>query len=180
MNRSIVKMPAVMRGAALAATAAGTLLGTSCNLFPPPEPGPGAPAFAPDGRHRYGMNGTQSPNYQENRPANQGQKEIKRDPNNDNINLEPPPPKNNNNKPDEPATAEKPAPANPPPHETTPPVEKPAVAPQEDLPFGTPVVGRPGFVYSPYAEEKGPVDVVGIKRGKKVKCPYTGKVFRVP
>jgi hypothetical protein len=24
------------------------------------------------------------------------------------------------------------------------------------------------------------VDVVGLKRGTKVKCPYTGKVFKVP
>jgi hypothetical protein len=50
---------------------------------------------------------------------------------------------------------------------------------KEDLPFGAPVVGRPGFVYSPYSE-KDICDVVDLKRGTRVKCPYTGKVFRVP
>jgi hypothetical protein len=179
MNPSIVKLPVLMRRAALAATAAGALLGTSCNLFPPPDPGPGAPGFAPNGPHRYGLNGTQSPNYQEPRATsgNQGQKEIKRDPNNDNINLEPPPPKNTPKPPDTPDTS-KPEPSSPPPNVTPAPTPKPA--PIEDLPYGTPVVGKQGMVYSPFAEDKGPVDVVGIKRGTKVKCPYTGKTFRVP
>jgi len=57
----------------------------------------------------------------------------------------------------------------------------PPVLPRsEDIPFGTPVVGRAGMVYSPYAAEKGPVDVAGLKRGTRVKCPYTGKNFRAP
>jgi hypothetical protein len=50
---------------------------------------------------------------------------------------------------------------------------------KEDLPYGTPVVGKRGFAYSPYASDKV-VDVVDLPRGTKVKCPYTGKVFRVP
>jgi hypothetical protein len=52
-------------------------------------------------------------------------------------------------------------------------------APQ-DFPYGIPVTGTPGMVFSPYAEDKGQVDVSGIKRGTKIKCPYTGKIFRVP
>jgi hypothetical protein len=67
-----------------------------------------------------------------------------------------------------------------PPHQTAP--EKPAVKDnpiQDDLPYGAPVAGKPGFVYSPYGEKKL-VDAVDIPRGTKVKCPYTGKIFRVP
>lgn len=63
--------------------------------------------------------------------------------------------------------------------ESTPTESKPAVT-REDLPFGQPVVGKKGYVYSPYAPDKGQVDVDGIPAGTKVKCPYTGKVFRVP
>ncbi len=48
-----------------------------------------------------------------------------------------------------------------------------------DLPFGVPVAGKPGFVYSPFGEKKL-VDVSGFPRGKKVKCPYTKEVFLVP
>jgi hypothetical protein len=174
MNLSNVKMPVLMHRAALAVTVAGALAGTSCNLFPPPDPGPGAPPFAPNGPHPYGYKGTQSPNYQEPRG---GQKEIKRDPNNENVNLEPPPPKNNSSKPPEPENTSKPeTPSSPPP--STPP-STPQVKPVEDIPFGINVVGKKGVVYSPYADDKE-VDVAGLKRGTKVKCPYTGKTFRVP
>ncbi len=50
----------------------------------------------------------------------------------------------------------------------------------KELPAGSKVIGRPGFVYSPYTSDKSLVDVVGIPSGTKVKCPYTNKVFRVP
>ena len=50
----------------------------------------------------------------------------------------------------------------------------------EDLPYGTPVTGRPGLVNSPYAGKMQLVDVTGLKAGQEVKCPYTGKLFRVP
>ncbi len=50
---------------------------------------------------------------------------------------------------------------------------------QEDLPYGIPVAGKPGFAYSPYGSKKM-VDVVDLSRGTKVKCPYTARIFRVP
>ena len=52
--------------------------------------------------------------------------------------------------------------------------------PEEDLPYGIPAVGKNGQVYSPFAEDKGLVDVTGMKRGTRVQCPYTGRHFRVP
>lgn len=54
-----------------------------------------------------------------------------------------------------------------------------ATAPQE-IPQGVPIVGRPGFVNSPFAAKHQLVDVTGLPVGMEVKCPYTGKLFRVP
>lgn len=49
------------------------------------------------------------------------------------------------------------------------------------FPFGTPVYGKPGFVYSPYSySQAGEVNVTGIPSGTKVRCPYTKRIFRVP
>jgi hypothetical protein len=56
----------------------------------------------------------------------------------------------------------------------------PTPPPPAELPFGKPVPGKKGFVYSPYDGTAGFVDVRDISPGTKVKCPYTGKVFRVP
>ena len=47
------------------------------------------------------------------------------------------------------------------------------------MPFGIPVPGKKGFVYSPY-DKTQMVDVRGITPGKKVRCPYTSKIFLVP
>jgi len=49
-----------------------------------------------------------------------------------------------------------------------------------DLPFGTPVPGRVNMVNSPYAGKTQLVDVSGMGTGQTVKCPYTGKLFKVP
>lgn len=49
-----------------------------------------------------------------------------------------------------------------------------------ELPYGSPIAGRPGFVNSPYAAKHQLVDVTGLPVGMEVKCPYTGKLFRVP
>ena len=53
-------------------------------------------------------------------------------------------------------------------------------APKQDLPYGTPVAGRPNMVNSPYAQKSQLVDVAGMSAGQTVKCPYTGKLFKVP
>jgi uncharacterized Zn-finger protein len=71
-----------------------------------------------------------------------------------------------------------PAPINPSPAPTQPKVEAAPSTPE--LPYGAPIGGRPGFVNSPYAAKHQLVDVTGLPVGMEVKCPYTGKLFRVP
>ena len=79
-----------------------------------------------------------------------------------------------------PAPAPAPAPSKPQTPPTPPPAPAPAAAAAPKLPFGTAINGRPGFVNSPYAEKHQLVDVTGLSVGTEVKCPYTGKLFRVP
>lgn len=47
-------------------------------------------------------------------------------------------------------------------------------------PFARYVPGSAGFVHSPFAGASGVVDVRGFQPGDEVKCPYTGRLFRVP
>jgi hypothetical protein len=53
-------------------------------------------------------------------------------------------------------------------------------ASQTQFPYGKPVPGKPGYVYSPFDRNGGYVDVTGYSPGSKVKDPYTGKIFLVP
>ncbi len=46
-------------------------------------------------------------------------------------------------------------------------------------PFASPVPGKFGHVYSPFAKGKE-VDVSGYPPGTEVRCPYTQKIFKVP
>ena len=55
-----------------------------------------------------------------------------------------------------------------------------AAAATHDLPYGTPVPGKPGFVTSPHSANAGYVDVRGFPPGTEVKDPYSGKTFLVP
>ena len=83
-----------------------------------------------------------------------------------------------------PDTSTPPAPTTPPTTAATEPVTPPPPAPStssapEQMPFGLPVPGKKGFVYSPF-DKTQMVDVRGIPPGKKVRCPYTSKIFLVP
>ncbi len=76
-----------------------------------------------------------------------------------------------------------------------PPANNPSVTPEQppptqpqtntppkagETPYGIKIPGRPGYVLSPFDKTAGQVDVTGMAPGTKVKCPYTGKVFKVP
>jgi hypothetical protein len=70
-----------------------------------------------------------------------------------------------------------------PPSEENVRVGKVATTPKEarvGLPYGTPVAGKQGFVTSPFAPERGYVDVRGFAPGTPVKDPYSDKIFLTP
>jgi len=69
---------------------------------------------------------------------------------------------------------------NPPVQQTPPAPEAPKPVVTAELPMGVAIPGRPGFVNSPFAAKHQLVDVTGLPTGMEVKCPYTGKLFRVP
>jgi hypothetical protein len=49
-----------------------------------------------------------------------------------------------------------------------------------ELPYGTPIPGKPGLVTSPFAPDSGYVDVTGFPPRTAVEDPYTGKIFLTP
>lgn len=65
-------------------------------------------------------------------------------------------------------------------NQSTPPPVTPNAEPEGGYPYATPVAGKVGMVHSPYARDKGWVDVSGIAPGTKVHDPHTGKIFLVP
>ncbi|MEP6671795.1 MAG: hypothetical protein ABJF10_21725, partial [Chthoniobacter sp.] len=79
------------------------------------------------------------------------------------------------NQPDKPPADVKPAPDKPqaPAVPETPPAKG-------EIPYAKPVPGKPGFVFSPYDQYKGYIDVRGFPPGTEVKDPYSGKSFLVP
>jgi hypothetical protein len=68
-----------------------------------------------------------------------------------------------------------------PPADVKPPSPVPeAPVTQGQPPYAKPVPGKPGFVFSPYDQYKGYIDVRGFPPGTEVKDPYSGKSFLVP
>ncbi len=148
------------------------LSAVSCVSGPPYQPD--GNVFINDRKPKYGYQGTNSPTAdpaaQSDKPRDdRGEDPSKLHGNGADTGEKP---KSDEPKPDKPVTD----PA------TNPPVDepKPKPAPTANLPFGTPVIGKRGFVYSPYAPAQGMVDVSDIPSGTKVECPYTKKIFRVP
>ncbi len=62
---------------------------------------------------------------------------------------------------------------------STPAAPTPPPAPAE-IPYATRIDGKPGFVKSPFDPNGQAIDVRDFQSGQKARCPYTGKIFRVP
>ncbi len=96
-----------------------------------------------------------------------------------------PPPTNSDtqivgDEPSPPEKHEKPEkPERPPTTENKPPPSEPPVKVGE-IPYAKPVPGKPGFVFSPYEQYTGYIDVRGFPPGTEVKDPYSQKSFLVP
>ncbi|WP_395745903.1 hypothetical protein [Prosthecobacter sp.] len=68
-----------------------------------------------------------------------------------------------------------------PPNNTSAPAPAPTPAPAPaEIPYATRIPGKPGFVKSPFDPNGQAIDVRDFQSGQKAKCPYTGKIFRVP
>jgi hypothetical protein len=68
-----------------------------------------------------------------------------------------------------------------PPTSTPPPAPSPAPPPAPaEIPFATRIEGKPGFVKSPFDPSGQAIDARDFQSGQKARCPYTGKIFRVP
>jgi hypothetical protein len=72
----------------------------------------------------------------------------------------------------------------PPPVTVTPPGSPPSPASPPpapaEIPSATRITGKPGFVKSPFDPNGQAIDVRDFQSGQKARCPYTGKIFRVP
>jgi len=75
----------------------------------------------------------------------------------------------------------------PPPVTVTPPGSTPAppTVPSPppaatEIPYATRITGKAGFVKSPFDPNGQAIDVRDFQSGQKARCPYTGKIFRVP
>jgi|UniRef100_UPI003782D8B3 hypothetical protein len=68
-------------------------------------------------------------------------------------------------------------PGSTPPTTTAPPTPPPATT---EIPYATRIAGKPGFVKSPFDPNGQAIDVRDFQSGQKARCPYTGKIFRVP
>lgn len=70
----------------------------------------------------------------------------------------------------------------PPPVSVTPPgsMPPPAAPTPAEIPYATRITGKPGFVKSPFDPNGQAIDVRDFQSGQKARCPYTGKIFRVP
>ena len=100
-----------------------------------------------------------------------------------------PPPKKGGWHPTEPLTGENPAPdpgGEPEKPEKPEKPDEPKVNPVPEppklvgeIPYGKPVPGKPGFVFSPSDQFKY-IDVRGYPPGTPVTDPYSGKTFLVP
>lgn len=77
-------------------------------------------------------------------------------------------------------TTTKESPIKPPDEKNTRSTSKASTRKGEDLPYGTPVPGKQGFVTSPFSPNSGYIDVRGFSPGTPVKDPYTNKVFLTP
>jgi hypothetical protein len=51
---------------------------------------------------------------------------------------------------------------------------------EDKISQAVPVKGKVGFVTSPYAPDKGMIDVRGFPSGSQIKDPYTGRILLVP
>ena len=161
-------------------SASAILLVAGCETIPEAPPA-GRSLDQPPSRqpNRY-MQGTEYlPERRPHVPQNQVP-EPPRDPNALYAPPEPPP-----SQPDpSPVSPDSPPPGGPPsepaPGPTDPASPPPPPPGPDQIPFGIKVEGKSGFVLSPFDKSAGIVDVQGIAPGKKVKCPYTGKVFLVP
>ncbi|MEI9895942.1 MAG: hypothetical protein WDN28_19235 [Chthoniobacter sp.] len=86
----------------------------------------------------------------------------------------------NNPSPEDAANPDKPPTTdNKPPDNKPQPPAVPETAPVKvgEIPYAKPVPGKPGFVFSPYDQYKGYIDVRGFPPGTEVKDPYSGKSF---